>query len=240
MAGLTIYNPLPLKVGGGPSNVGKIHNVYAQAMGQGGTAAAGTIEHAWRLAQARGIRAGLGDARAISQFWPDLATDLLPVYETILGLTHQVGDSEEARRQAITDRWTEAVTLSDDGLEDELQKLNELFSVVSTDEATATVTEMGRGFEDWSPSSSDACGPPFGGTRTYTDWPNFSDHFVTKIQYGITATQLTQADKRIIEEAKARLNRLLPAWIAFQVSLIAVNGFVLDQSFLDLTGLTTT
>ena len=239
-------NPLPFQVGGGPSLTEQAYLNLKQMVGIGGSAADGTIEAEWRFARARGIAASFADERASNQMIALLCTDFIPLWESILGLTPGVNDNDVDRRNLIVDRITRAVNASVDGLDTELQKIDERFSVhclepdpddpraVWNDEIT---TVPGRTFEDWDPNDPDACGPAFGGGRYSTIWPNYSSKRVVKVIFDIDQGTMTAAQKVLVGRAEAVLTEILPAVCGLQISTSVdsgAGGFILDISLLDI------
>ena len=228
-------NPIPFEIGGGPSSSELAYQALRAAVGAGGSAADGTIEAAWRMARARGLRAAYCDGRAAACFFPDRSVDSIPVYEAVLGLVSSIGASEEERRQANVVKWVGLDDVSSPAVEEALQAIDPLFSLLDTDRVTAVTTEHGRAFEDWTPADPDACGPAFGGGRSSTGWPNYGSDFHCLILYALPSAALSAANRRTIEAAKAVLNEMLPAWIDWLFTR-TITGFILDLDLLDLEG----
>lgn len=226
-------NPMPFEVGGGPSSSELAYEAMRAAVGLGGAAEDGTIEAAWRMARARGLRAAFCDGRAAANYLPDRATDALPVYEEILDVVAAPGTSDQERRDAVTDRWTQVPDATTAALQAELQEIDALFSIIDGDRDSAATTVLGRAFEDWTPSDPDASGPAFGGGRKSTLWPNYSSDFHCLVLYALSAGAITVSARNNIERAKALLNEALPAWVDFLFSR-TTTGFTLDTDLLDL------
>lgn len=232
MPGIGSGNPLPFEIGGGPSSTEEIYESLKQAVGEGMAAEDGTSEAEWRMAQARGIRAGLNIDRAMNQGFPHLCTDFIEEWEDMFHLVS--GDlSDEERRQRIVDRWVRSIDASGGGIEDDLQGIDPLFSVVAVDRTTSRVTHLGRSFQDIDPNDGDACGPAFGGGREATDWPNYSTHRKTIVRYDLPTGQLTGEAKRRMVRAKEVLREVLPSWADYSI-FVGAPGFILDQSLLDV------
>jgi hypothetical protein len=228
-------NPFPFKLGGGKTDVEAAYEVLKQSVGRGGAAADGTLEAEWRLAKARGLAAAFCMDRAIMQFFPHLATDAIPLYEALLEIIPPPGANEEERSQVITDRWTRVVSAVTSDLEAELKAIHPDFKIVQPDRRHTAVTVMGRAFEDHDPSDERACGPAFGGGRTFTRFPNYSTEFVCYVQFG-AAGVMSEERKRLINRAKEVLRNALPAWVGYQISQDTSGpngGFILDLSLLD-------
>jgi hypothetical protein len=230
-------NPIPRQVGGGKALVERIYWAMRAAVGEGNyaveTPPASTIEGAWRWARAQALASAQADERAVMQMYPDRATDMIEVYEEILGITAPSASSDEERRQEIVRRWVLAVTAVQEELEDELQLIDPLFSIIYSSYDASDTTEAGRAFEDYLPADPAASGPPFNGGRSSTDWPNYSADFIVIVLYDIGAGVLSAEQLRRVEQAKEVLNRALPAWVAFSIIVNPTGGFILDQSPLD-------
>jgi hypothetical protein len=227
-------NPIPTQIGGGLSFAERIYKAMRAAIGEENVAAEGTIAAAWMWCRARGMAAAFADQRAVNQIWPDRATDGIPIFESILGIATTAAMSDEDRRQEIIRRMVLIISGVSSDLEDELQIIDPLFSLLPTERDSSDTTENGRGFEDYDPNDPASAGPAFGGGRSSTDWPNFSRDFVVTVQYDIAAGTATAEQKRRIEQAKQVLNDVLPAWVAFEIISNPSGGFILDTSLLDL------
>lgn len=240
-------NPIPFQIGGGPSPTEQAYNSLKQMVGIGGSAADGTAEAEWRFARARGLAASFADERAANQMIHSLCTDFIPLWEGILGITPGVDEPEAERRAKVVDRVTRAVNSSVAGIEAELHRIDERFSVLCPEPNpldprevwnTETTTIPGRGFEDWDPNDADACGPAFGGGRQSTSFPNYSTSRVVKIIFDIGQGAITAAQKILMSRAEAVLQEILPAVDGYQVSTSVdigpAGGFILDISLLDI------
>lgn len=232
MPGIGGGNPVPHKIGGGPSDAVQAYDALKAAVGVGGSGADGSLEAEWRMARARGLAASMADERAAMQAWPDTATDHIPVYEELLAEYAAPGESEQDRRVAITDGWTSVVSAASPALEAKLKEIDSRFVLVATSRDNARTTAHGRGFEDFSPSDPSACGPAFGGGRKSTLIPNYSSDFVCLVNLPFSGPP-SLGDLNAIERAKALLADSLPSWIDFQISS-NLAGFVLDVDVLDL------
>lgn len=227
-------NPIPFKIGGGPSNTEQANTVLKQSVGIGGTSPDGTIRAEWFLAKARGLAASMSDERALNQSFPDLATDFLPVYEEILGTPPAPDDSDQDRRNQNTTLWTLSNTSVTDDLETALQEISENTSIENISRTVTTVTQIGRAFQDETPGDPDASGPPFN-IGKQTEWPNYSNEMRCYVNYGVSGTP-TALDFKKVEESKNILRDRLPAWVDFQVAQNSTGsaGFLLDIDLLDL------
>ena len=230
MGALGKGNPIPYKLGGGPSNTEQAYSALKQAAGIGGVSPEGTIRAEWLLAKSRGLAAIMADERAVNQMFPDTATDFLPVYEEILDAPPSPNLSDQTRREEATRLWVLSNTSVNADLEDALQDVDENFTVESIDRQYTTITQNGRVFQDYNPVDPDASGPPFN-IGKQTDYPNYSTEFKCYINYGVSGTPTAQ-DYRKMEDAKGVLRDRLPAWISFEI--FKGIGFFLDIDLLDL------
>lgn len=233
MGGIGGINPIPFAIGGGPSEYDEVYQALKACVGEPNYGDDDSIDGAWRWARACGLVASECIERAMMQIFPDRTTSFIPVFEEILLLTTGTAElTDEERRQNITDRWTTTISGIGPAVEDELQVIDPLFVVVTTDRDTSKTTESGRGFEDWDPLDADACGPEFGGGRTSSLYHNYSWDFVTLIQYQLASGVLSAENKRRLEQAKLALYYSLPSWVTWNI--FTNSGFILDQSLLDV------
>lgn len=243
-------NPLAFELGGGASEQEGVYTALRSSVGEGnytpGKTPQESLMEAWRYARARGIVAAFADGRAVAQYFPDLATDMLPMYEQILRLPVSPGESEQERRDAAIARWTRVVTAAMPTLEARLQAIDPRLSFVTPDRDLLREVQHGRSFEDWDPTAPDASGPAFGlyagpvGSKA-SAFPNFSDDFRFFVRLNIgPGNTPTQHDLRVIEDVKSVMSEAMPAWCDLVVFYTGSGqgepcGFVLDTDFLDLT-----
>ncbi len=90
-------------------------------------------------------------------------------------------------------------------------------------------TLFGRAFEDYAGSE------PFGGGRRSTLFANFSTDFMVWVLFDIGSGVLPGPTEEASLQAAAELLGGLPTWVNFQTA--TADGFILDESLLDLTGL---
>jgi hypothetical protein len=231
--GLGQGNPLPFQIGGQPTDVEQTNSALKQAVGVGGSAEDGTIEAEWRFAKARGLAAAIDDEGAVMNGWPDITVRLIEMYEDILTIFADPNASDEERRQEIIDRWVRQLDATVPGLDEVMQEVDPLFSVQDLDFDRGRTTVMGRAFEDFLPGDPLSAGPAFGGGRTFTSIPNYSDEMMCRVKYDIPTGTITNEQKNRIKRVEAILNEILPSWVGF--SIFAGNlGFLLDISLLDL------
>lgn len=230
MPALGSGNPIPFKIGGGPSDTEIANKSIIKAVGVGGSSPDGTIRAQWFLARARGLAAIYADNRALNQYFPDTSNDFLQVFEEILGTFASPDDSEQDRRDKVTLLWTLIYSSVTEDLEAALQEVNENISIVEVDRDETTITQLGRAFQDINPADPDASGPPFN-IGKQTNFPNYSTEFICYVNYGVAGTP-TATDFRNIEDAKAILRDRLPSWVGFEI--FKGIGFFLDIDLLDL------
>jgi hypothetical protein len=231
-------NPIPMQIGGGRSLPERIYWAMRSAVGAHNYAVEDipgtTVEGSWRWCRALAIAAMQADERAMIDAIFSRCTDTIPVFEDMLGITSLAAESDEDRRLAIVELVARGAEAISGTLEDELQEIDSLFTVVYASHDYADTTENGRAFEDYLPADPAACGPAFGGGRSSTGWPNYSSDYVCLVQYSVAAGAISAEQKRRIVSAEAVLNRALPAWVDFSIVADPTGGFILDLSLLDL------
>lgn len=224
-------NPIPFKLGGGPSNTEQANTAIKDIVGIGGSSPDGTIRAEWFLAKARGLAAVMADERALNQGFPDLATDALLVYEEILSRPAAPDESDQERRDLNTALWTSTAPSIEDELTTSLQAIDENFVILYIPVNNTITTQNGRGFQDWDPTSPKASGPPFN-IGDQSEYPNYSTDYRVYVQYNVTGTLTTQQFQNLTD-AKNLLRDRLPSWIDF--TIFKEIGFILDIDLLDLT-----
>jgi hypothetical protein len=209
------------------------------AVGIGGSAEDGTIEAEWRFARATGLAAVDADERAMLQAFPDTATDHIPLFEQILKISPPVDASDQERRDANTIRYQTVPDATHPGLLADLIALDSRISILPVDEDETRDTQGGRFFEPHLPLA-DATDPPYnvnvatGGTRSYTDFPNYSDRFVLYVFFDIGSGNIPDGEEEATtQKIKDLLNTTLPAWCSFRI-IYDTTDFILDTSLLDL------
>jgi hypothetical protein len=245
-------NPFPFQFGGSKTPTEQAYDLLKQAVGVGNSAAQEdpdkSIIESWRFARARGLSSVMDVERAVSNAFPNIATDFIPVYEQILGLSFPVGTPDETKRKDLTTAYTRAIDATLPKLEADLKEIEPTVTLVVIDYdpldplAARDQTrdgQVGRYFEDWDPADPDASGPPFNlprgaGLAKITSFPNFSDDFILKVEYPLPVGTLSAFNKRQITRMQDFLNDALPAWVGFTI-FTKDAGFVLDQDLLDVT-----
>lgn len=230
------HNPWPFEWGGGPTRVERTYEAMKRAVGEGGYAKnEDGIEGLWRAVRADAIAAINSSAeRAITQAFPNLATDHIPVYEEQFRITPASGETDEQRRQAITEAYTRRVESDHPTLLLALQRIDPRFTVPDVPRETSVVVELGKAFQPLSGT------PAFGGGRRSTAFPNYASEYIVPVVLDLSATPTpTAAEQLVLLKAKRYLNEVLSSWMHYAVGVGGVGvGFILDDSTLDATGLT--
>lgn len=233
MGGFGWQNGFPFEFGGGPTHTETIYSAMRASVGVGGSALDddGTIDGVWRQARATGLAsAATTGERAILQAFPRLASDLLEYYEQLLGAVPDPTDSVLDRQAVVEQLWTERVRASMPDIAADLFAIDPRLSIAAFGHETTTDTLPSRAFEDL------AGALPFGGGRRSTRFPNYSTEFIITALFDIgSGVAPSLPEQRLLERAKAQLNKVLPSTHTFQ--LLTGVGFILDTDLLDLTGL---
>lgn len=209
-------NPLPFRVGGGPTPTSRAYATLRQAVGKGGSAADDTgIEGLWRRSEAKGLAAASSHTRrAFIQSNPLFATDLIPYYERILGIVPPSGASEAQRRDEIVPRWARRINATMPNVAAELAHIDARFSIIESPHATSITCQGGRAF-----GSQDGSGTPMvlpGGVSAVS---NYSTDFVTRVRFTVGYDgPLNPSDKRLLEAARRLLRELAQSWEDFTIS----------------------
>lgn len=233
MGGLGWGNPFPLEFGGDLTNVERIYRAMRAAVGQGGSASddENTIDGVWRQARAAGLAAAASSGeRAVVNAFPDHATDLLPYFEQLFGLIPDDESDLPARRAAARARYVAEIQSAVPQIAADLVAIDPRFSVLDIDHAQSIETILGRAFEDYLGAT------PFRGGRKSTLFPNFSTEFITDVLLDLgSGNAPSPADDAVMQQAVDYLNTVLATWV--NLNVITADGFVLDESLLDITGL---
>jgi hypothetical protein len=229
-----------------PTREELVYRALRSAAGKGGFAEdeLRSIDGLIRRVRARAIASVAEMAeRAARQAFPSHATDLLPYYERLLGLTDDPDLSEDERRAAAAALY--ALQLAGDipSLRAALRIIDSRFEVITAAWSTSTTTVAGRAFEDL---AGDA---PFGGGRESTALPNFAGALVVYVLFELGSGLLASipggagedlivgtpnaAERRKMALARRLLHDVLPATNDLQI--VTHRGFTLDVSPLDLT-----
>lgn len=214
-------NPLPFRVGGGPTPSSKAYATLRQAVGKGGSAENDRgIDGLWRRSRAKGLVAGASACkRALMQAFPQLATDALPFYERLLGLIAAPDATDPQRRDAVVARWTAQPIRSWNGLAAALAALDPRFALVLPSDSSEIVSDYGRAFDAHDASRRDV-GPAFGIAGGCTQLPAFSTRQVTRVLFTPGyAGVLTPVDLNLYTQAKALLRGALPSDQDFRISI---------------------
>jgi hypothetical protein len=233
MAGLGWKNPFPLELGGGPTLVEKVYQTLRSSVGHGGSAIDddNTIDGLWRQARASGLAAAAATGeRAAVNFFPGWATDLLQYYEELLFLVPEDEDNLPQRRAAAELAYTREILSSIPSVASDLLRIDERLSILEVPHEETIETVPGRAFEDY------AATLPFEGGRRSTRFPNYSTDFILFVLFDIgSGIDPGPIEMRIVRQTVDYLNEVLAGWVDFQ--LTTADGFILDESLLDITGL---
>ena len=135
-----------------------------------------------------------------------------------------VAPQQLQRQRACSLAWTETLTAVLPRLEARLQALDAAISlkVVAGDDGVAM--QFGAAFQT---DPTVLFSPGFGSKES--SYPAYSNHFIVYV------TWPTVKDNPLRREVERQLNRSLPMHVDYRI--IAKTGFILDQDFLDITGL---
>lgn len=242
-------NPLGFALGGGKSIQEAFYEALKSAVGEGNYAPGhrdDSIMESWRWAKARALAAVIEDERVTAQAWPFLATDLIPMYEQLLGMAFPLSTSDQEKRDELTAQWTREIDSTIPGLLVMLQELDASITIIVPDRDVLRETQFGRAFEDWDPTDPLASGPAFnlaGGAvgPNASAYPNYSDDFIFLISYPLpVAAIIAESQKKVLVQIRDLMNEAMPAWCDQRTFTTGSGqgqpcGFVLDQDQLDLT-----
>jgi hypothetical protein len=226
--------PCPFKCGGGLTEQAKAYGIIKRAVGKGGSAPNEEgIDGLWRRSRAHGLAAATSSyRRAILQAFPNLATDLLPYYERVLGVVLSADATEADYQEAVTVAWVTWITAVLPALAERLKAIDSRLEILSVDHDYATTTVLGRAFAPLHSSLGEA---PFGGVG-YSITPNYSTDFFLRVEFAVGyTTPLLASDARILEQVKELLLDVLPSWVDFEI--VTSLGFLVGTSPLGRTGL---
>lgn len=236
MGGIGWHNAAPFQVGGGTTAAEDVYRAMRAAVGIGGSAKDDRgIEGLWRQARAAHIAAvGTFAERAALQAFPMLATAHLPVYERLLRITPLTGQTEEARRRAVSAAWTSQIDPTGPGIRKQLAAIDPRLSRGLTVQTQTTVTLHGRTL---APRVADPDQPPYG-PLSGTAFPNYCSgyRYPAVFAVGYEPPVPNAADMAMVGSVRRMLGAVLPAWLTSQVATGV--GFQLDHSPLDWTALT--
>ena len=225
MGGIGRQNPCPFQIGGGDTEIEETWRELRKALGEGGAGPVGGIEDEWRWAKAEMVAAAAQMAlRAVTQAFPDLCTDHLPVWEENLLVPQEAND--QLRREAVTAAYTAHISAVIPNLTSSLQAIDPTIGIVVQDEDDSFNFAPGR---YWRPRGIGA-GPY--GVHPASMFPGFSHWFVVRVLIpGGIPDAATQAQ---VEDV---LNETLPAWVDWQIinrEGLHCDGFL--SSYLDYSG----
>jgi hypothetical protein len=216
--GLGPENPLPMRVGGGPSPTWKAYQTIRQAVGEGGSAENDRgIDGLWRRSRAKGLAAATSaKRRALLQAFPQLATDAIPYYERLCKIIPPLDATETQRRDAVVERYTRQPIRSHNELLAALQDIDPAFTIAAHNDAKEIVAFFGRAFDGHDPSSP-AVQPQFGIPGGCTQYPAFSTRQTVRVSYPITGAPTAEQKVRM-DRARALLREALPTDVDFTIA----------------------
>jgi len=226
-------NSFPFQVGGSPTRFESTYTAMQRIVGRNGYSTNDSeIEALWRQAKADALAAiGTFDERAAMQASPETATDYIPVFEEILGITIDTERSEQQRRDVIIPDYTGVPEAWTSGLNDAIARIDSLASVLFRPWNNSGTCQIGRWYEPFDGSDTyDASG-----LRNSTAWPNVSDMHSVIVKYDIGQGVVPNREQqRKAIQIQDHLIEVCPSWVDFHI--IYSTGFVLDLSLLDATG----
>lgn len=230
-------NPLPFQVGGSPTRLEAMHKTYRQMMGVNGyNADDSSIESEWRRCKSLGLVALESfDERAMLQYFPQTATDHLPLWEEMLGLETDLSLSDEERRQLIIPEYIGVPESFWTALNSQLAEIDERISVTLRTWEQSSTTQTGRLFEEDPPDLDHQYDPL--GTRTTTEFPHWSTVYCADVLFDIGGGVSPSRDVlNKTSQIESLLNKILPSWVTFKIAY-ARNGFHVGVSRLGYTAL---
>ncbi len=233
MGGIGRQNPIPFQIGGGTTELQRTWFEMRKHVGEKGAGPIGGLEDTWRFAKACGIiKVTTMGRRALMQFFPNLATDHIPVYENLLRVPQQT--TEEGRRLAITAKFTLQLSAIIPAIRTSLMAFDPALDVVLQAEAQSVHFKPGKMLRPRDGSGVDYS-PALGGIRG-SAFPTFSSHFILTVLWAGIGPVLPGP---ILASVQEYLNDVLPSWLDWRI--VNQIGFFLDgfnDSRLDLTAMT--
>lgn len=219
----------PLELGGGDDSTVKAFKSLQALLGVGGFSIFDDGIDALRLTSiAMGLSAFIDfDERAALQFYPDHAIDNLPIYEDVLKIVTSEAQSEEDRRAAVTERWTQQWSSEIPILQSLLKNIDARFSIVDVSWEKSQTTVFGRAVRPYITTASDPHFQLDTGSKGYTDWPAYStrDEVYVLFDLGTPGAVPDSDELRIMQRAKDFLDQVLPSptrhYILTELGLIA-------------------
>lgn len=209
MGGLGWGNAFPLELGGGPTEIEQIYDALRAAVGTGGPGPVDGIEDLWRQCKARTIAAATTSMeRAALQALPLHATDHLPVYERLLGITPQAGATEAERQDAVTAVWVRQLRADGPGLRLAVRAIDARADLDLFPYADAVVVQMGKAFGP-RPSTGSY------GEANASGFPNYASDFIQIVTYTLDPTQ-TEPDPVTFLAIQRLLGEVLPSWVFWE------------------------
>jgi len=222
-------NGLPFRVGGGPTLEDRLFAELVQAFGYGLVPddIEESIEGLFLIGMAKALAAAASfDEAAATQVFPGLATDAIADYEQILQLAIESVD-EEDRRRAVEEQWTWIPPTTMPLISERLLEIDPRFDLLDVTWLESATTHFGRTMQGQ--SGEDA----FGGGRTATNVPAFSNADVVYVFLDVGAGPLSDSARSAYERGRRLLHDSIPAWMDYQIA--TDTDFILDLSVLDGT-----
>lgn len=233
-------NPLPMALGGGPTDIETIWRALREMTGgEHGPGPEGGIEDLFRQAKALALAgAERSIERAFLQLFPATATDALPLWEELL-LASGTGTEATLRRLLVL-AWQAPDGATTPHLTEELTAISAQLTI-EIEDADLTHTTIAGKYQ--APADND---PPYGLASPVSHisavLPNYSTRDVLRVVYTLASgeTGIPQAVSARVEEL---LSRRMPAWQMWTLVQLDEDdgpGFFLDggqngNSVLDVT-----
>lgn len=236
MAGLDWTNPLPIVLGGGPTDIeGTWLALRSAEGGEHGPGPVGGLEDASRQIQAAAI-AGTDRAieRGFLQTFPGLSTDALPLWE--IALLSDGADTEVALRALLEALWRTPDGATTPHLAQALLDISAQLSIELEDEDLTIVTCPGKYL---APTDDVPEYGPFPAARL----PNYGSRDVLRVVYTLGVGEIA-IPENVTRDVTKLLRRRLPStmtWTLTQVTegsaVFLLDGGIAGESVLDVTPL---
>jgi len=194
---------VPGEVGGGPTRDEAVHLALRLSVGTLAGPEDG-LEDAWRRIKAKAlVDTAVSVELACMQALPALSTAHIPVYERLLKISVAASDTEEDRRQRITEIWTRQSRVDFTSLNKALKAISSKLSASPTPNHLVTSTRFGRYL---APVGDPSLKQP--------EKPNYSTAMIVRVQYTLGVGESLIPDE-IRKEAEDLLNASLPSWVDY-------------------------
>jgi hypothetical protein len=230
-------NPFPHELGGGSTLDESIYRALREAVGVGGSADddAGA-EGGWRWCRARMVAsAETAFERAILQAFPGSATDHIPVFERLLGISPPAASTDEARRNTIETQLVGRVTANLVGLRRQVREIDPRLQIQIVPFERSDIVYYGRAFLEHVPGAIEYGDGPFSPPSNATQFPAYTTALRLVLLLDQGGTPPTDSEETIMQRAARVLRAALPTPVDFSLSVS--DGFLLDETPLDLNSL---